>query len=182
MARQGISASGPMRRAPSIMKLNSSSTTKDSVVVYWASPKGEIQLAADTRITEAQLRRMPEYKHWRRCEAKGAREIEKISLILSRQLFEQKKQMKVEQHLREKFALDQLQIRCKLRLAQGFSKNDAELNKKILERARKSEDALYRVIVSEFDPAMRTTSLAIEARAQSTSPLAHVGNKRVGLA
>lgn len=170
-----------MRRAPGIIKSNSASSISDRIFVYWVSPKGEIQPAPDTRISEAQLRKMPEYKHWRRCEAVGAREIEKVSLILSKQMFEQKKKMKVEQHLREKFAIDQLKVRCQLRLAQGYSKNDAEMNKRILERARESEDALYRVIASEFDPAMRTTSLAIEAKPQSTSRVAHIGQKATGI-
>lgn len=170
-----------MRRAPGIIKSNSASSISDRIFVYWVSPKGEIQPAPDTRISEAQLRKMPEYKHWRRCEAVGAREIEKVSLILSKQMFEQKKKMKVEQHLREKFAIDQLKVRCQLRLAQGYSKNDEEMNKRILARARKSEDALYRVIASEFDPAMRTTSLAIEAKPQSTSHVAHIGQKATGI-
>lgn len=171
-----------MRRAPGVIKRNSSSTTKDNVVTYWASPKGEIMLAPDSRITEAQLRRMPEFKHWRRCEAVGVREIEKISLILSRQLFEQKKKMKVEQHLREKFAIDQLMVRARLRMANPYSKNDVEANNLILKRAKRSEENLYRVIASEFVPERRTTGLAMEVRAQSTSPLAHVGEKATGIA
>lgn len=170
-----------MRRAPGVISRNSSSTVKDNIVVYWASPKGEIQIAPDSRISEAQLRMMPEYRHWRRCEAVGAREIEKISLILSRQAFEQKKRMKVEQHLREKFALDQLKVRCQLRLAQGYSREDVEANRKILATAKHSEDQLYRVIASEFDPALRNTALAIEVKPQSTSPLAHVGQKPQGI-
>ena len=139
-------------------------------------------LAPDTRITEAQLRRMPEFKHWRRCEAIGAREIEKVSLILSRQLFEKKKQMKVEQHLREKFELDQLEARCRIRIAGNYSKNDAELNKRIMEKANLSREAMYRVIASEFSPAARTSSLEMEARPQSTSRSAHIGNKATGIA
>jgi hypothetical protein len=170
-----------MRRSPKVITRNSATAAKDNVVVYWASPKGEIMLAPDTRITEAQMRRMPEYKHWRRCEAVGAREIEKISLILSRQLFEKKKQMKVEQHLREKFALDQLQFRCKLRLAQAYSKNDEEMNNRILQKAKRSEEAMYRVIASEFIPETRTSSLEMEAKPQSTSRSAHIGQKPVGI-
>lgn len=170
-----------MRRGPAIIKRNSSSTTKDNIVVYWASPKGELMLAPDSRITEAQLRRMQEFKHWRRCEAVGVREIEKISLILSRQLFEQKKQMKVEQHLREKFAIDQLMVRARLRMANPYSKNDVEANSLILKRAKRSEENLYRVIASEFQPELRTTSLEMEARPQSTSKLAHVNQKATGI-
>ena len=160
---------------------NSSTTMKDNLVVYLCSPKGEIELAPDGRLTRKQLDKIG-YKGWKRCEAVGAKEIEKVSLILSRQMFEKKKQMKVQQHLREKFALDQLQIRCKLRQAQGYSKNDIEMNAKILQRAQRSEDMLYAAIASEFDPATRTTSLEMEARVQSTSPLAHVGQKVTGIA
>ena len=150
--------------------------------MYWVSPKGEIQPAADTRITESQLQRWPEYRHWRRCEANGPKEIEKISIIISRQLWEKKKAMKVQQHLREKDALDQLAVRCKLRIAQGYSKDDLELNQRLLKRTQANEDVLMRAICSEFDPTMRTTALDMEVRSASTSRLAHVGGKHEGVA
>lgn len=167
-------------QAPGIVRSNSTAN-KDNVFVYWVSPKGEIQPAADSRISQEQLNRWKEYRHWRRCEAVGAREIEKISLILSRQLWEKKKAEKVQQHLREKAELDQLAFRCKLRLAQGFSKNDEEMNKKILARAQRSEDALMNLIASEFDPSMRTTALQMEVKPKSTSPVANLGQKQEGL-
>ena len=150
--------------------------------MYWVSPKGEIQPAADTRIAEAQLQRWPEYRHWRRCEAVGVREIEKISLIISRQMWEKKKQMKVQQHLREKAELDQLMVRCRLRAAQGYSKNDAELNQRILKRAQRTEDSLMALIASEFNPGLRTSALEMEIGPQSTSPVANVAQKQEGLA
>lgn len=170
-----------VKGAPALVR-NSSSITKDSVFVYWVSPRGDIQPAADTRITEAQLQRWPEYRHWRRCEATGPREIEKVSVIISRQMWEKKKQMKVQQHLREKFALDQMAVRCKIRIAQDYSKFDAEQNRKLLIRAQKNEDALMKLIAQEFDPSMRTTALEMEVRPQSASPLAHVGQKATGVA
>lgn len=170
----------PMPRGPAVISRNSASSTTDNVVVYCVSPKGEIELAPDNRLTRKQLDKIG-YKHWKRCEAIGAREIEKVSLILSRQLFEQKKKMKVQQHLREHFFLEQLKIRCKLRAAQGYSKNDAELNRKILAKAENSENMLYRVIASEFDPATRTSGLQMEVKSASTSPLANVGQKKVGI-
>ena len=160
---------------------NSSSLAKDNIFCYWCSPKGEIEPAPDSRISEEQMRRIKGYEHWRRCEAVGAREIEKISLILSRQLYEKKKQMKVQQHLREKVELDQLVVRCRLRLAQQYSAKDVEVNERILKRAKKNEDDLMRLVCSEFDPAMRNTALDIEVRPQSTSPLAHVAQKRQGI-
>ena len=168
------------RRSATLVR-NSASTARDNVVVYVVSPKGEIELSPDNRLTQKQLDNIG-YKHWRRCEATGAREIEKISLILSRQLFEQRKKLKVQQHLREKVELDQLVIRCRLRLAQAYSPKDVEMNERILKRAKKNEDDLMRLVCSEFDPAMRNTALDIEVRPQSTSPLAHVAQKRQGIA
>ena len=165
---------------PYLILSNSASTAKDNVVVYLASPKGEIELAVDGRLTQQQLDNIG-YKGWKRCEAHGAREIEKISLILSRQLFEQKKKLKVQQHLREKWTLDQLKIRCQLRAAQGYSKNDEEMNRRILARAQRSEEMLYKVIASEFDPATRDTALSLELHEASTSPVAHIGGKRQGI-
>jgi hypothetical protein len=167
--------------APRLVR-NSSTTTKDNVFVYWVSPRGEIQPAADTRISEGQLHRWPEYRNWRRCEAVGPREIEKISIIISRQFWEKKKQMKIEQHIREKFKLDQLMFRAKLRIAQGFSKNDKEMNLRILRRAEANEANLLKLICSEFDPTMRTTALEMEVRETSTSVLAHLGKKHEGIA
>ena len=173
---------GPMpRRAPAFISRNSASSGKDNTVVYLVSPKGEIELAPDGRLTQSQLDKIG-YKHWRRCEATGPREIEKISLIISRQMFEQKKKLKVQQRLREKAELDQLVVRCRLRLAQGYSKADVEINERLLKRARKNEDDLMRIICSEFDPANRTSALDIELKEQSTSPLAHVGHKPQGVA
>jgi len=128
------------------------------------------------------LQRWPEYRHWRRCEAVGPKEIEKVSVIISRQLWEKKKQMKVQQRIREKFELDQLAVRAKLRIAQGFSKNDEEMNRRILQRAEENEANLMKLIVSEFDPTTRTTALDMEVRPQSTSRLAMVGQKAQGVA
>ena len=170
-----------MPRGPRVITRNSASSSKDNIVVYCVSPAGEIELAPDNRLTQTQLDKIG-YKHWRRCEATGAREIEKLSIILARQMFEQKKKMKVQQHLREKVELDQLVIRCKLRLAQGYSKADVEINERILKRARKNEEDLMKLVCSEFDPGGRTTALAVELKPQSTSPLAHVGEKKQGIA
>lgn len=167
--------------APRLVR-NSSSAVRDNVVVYWASPKGELQLAPDTRITQAKLDQMPEYKGWKRCEAVGAREIQKIGVILSRQEFERKKAMKIQRHILENEEIRQLQVRCRLRIAQGYSRNDQAMNEKILRRAKRSEDMLYAAIVSEFDPTASTTGLFIEGKEQSTSPLAHVGEKPQGIA
>lgn len=172
---------GRKPEAPGIVR-SGRTATSDRVLVYWVSPKGDIEVAPDTRISEAQMRRMAGYEHWRRVEAVGAREIEKVSLIISRQLWEKKKQMTVQQRLREKFTIDQLAIRARLRAAQGFSKNDVSINRQILERAKKNEDALMELIVSEFVPEKRRSALEMEIREASTSRLALVGAKKQGLA
>lgn len=169
-----------VQAAPGVVRSNATAVS-DRTFVYWVSPKGEIQPAADTRITESQLQRWPEYRHWRRCEAVGAREIEKISLIISRQHWERKKLEKVQQHMREKAELDQLSVRCKLRLAQRYSKDDEEMNRKILLRAERAENNLMRLIASEFDPSVRTTALQMEVKPKSTSTLASIAQKPEGL-
>lgn len=170
-----------VRNAPGIVR-SSATNAKDNILVYWVSPKGEIQPAADTRITEAQLQRWPEYRHWRRCEAVGAKEIEKISLIIARQHWERKKLEKVQQHLREMDELKQLQIRAKLRKAQGYSKNDVEMNLRILKRAENTENNFLAAIGSQFNPGARTTALAIEIAPKSTSPVAGLAQKIEGIA
>lgn len=182
--RKNKTESSPIRiltGAPAVVR-NSSSATKDSVFVYWASPKGELQPAADSRITEAQLQRWPEYRHWRRCEAVGPKEIEKVSIIISRQMWEKKKQMKIAQHMREIDEMKQLGYRCRIRMAQGYSKNDVEMNERNLKRVKRAEDNLYKLICSEFDPTMRTQILEMEVKEASASKLAHVGNKHQGVA
>ena len=168
-------------RTPGIVR-SSANNAKDNVLVYWVSPKGEIQPAADTRITESQLQSWPEYRHWRRCEAVGAKEIEKISLIISRQHWERKKLERVQQHLREAEELKQLQIRARLRKAQGYSKNDAEMNDRILQRAKRTESNFLTMIATSFDPSMRTTALQVEIAPRSTSPVAGFAQKREGIA
>ena len=162
-----------------LIMTNSSNSSKDNIFRYFVSQKGEIMPAPDTHATLKQCGL--DERYWRCFEANGAKEIEKISLILSRQMFEKKKQMKVEQHLRERFYIEQLKFRCKLRQAQGYSKNDEEANRHILRKAEQSENMLYDAIASEFDPNHRNTALAIEMTPQNTSKLAHLGYKREGL-
>jgi hypothetical protein len=168
-----------MRQAPGIVR-SSGTANKDNLVVYLCSPKGEIELAPDGRMTQRQLDKIG-YKNWRRCEAVGAREIERISLILARQHWERKKLEKVQQHLREAEELKQLQIRCRLRRAQGFSKNDAEMNARILKRAEQTENNFLSMIATQFNPGARTTALQIEMKEQSTSKVANIAQKRQGV-
>jgi hypothetical protein len=159
---------------------NSSSATRDNVVVYLCSPKGEIELAPDNRMTQAQLDKIG-YKKWKRCEAVGVKEIERLSGILAHQAFEQKKKLQIMQHMREKRDLDQLMVRCKLRLAQSYSANDVALNKRILQRAERNEALLLQIICSEFDPTTSRTALEMVVRPQSTSKVANIVQKRQGV-
>lgn len=167
-------------RAPAIVRSNTT-TTKDNIFVYWVSPKGEIQPAADTRITEAQLQRWPQYRHWRRFEAVGAAEIEKVSLIISRQMWENKKKEKVQQHLREFQQMEQVRISATLNKAKNFSANDVAANTLTLKRIDRAEANFLKLVASEFSPSTRTTSLQMEAKTQSTSPVARLAQKQEGL-
>ena len=168
-------------QAPGVVR-SGRNATKDNVFVYYVSPKGEIEPAADSRISEAQMRRWPGYEHWRRSDAVGVREIEKVSLIISRQMWEKKKLQTVQQRIREIDFIKQLGIRARLRAAQSFSKNDVSINRQLEVRTRKAEADLLDLIVSEFDPLNRRSALEMEIREQSTSPLAMVGVKKEGIA
>ena len=163
-----------------IISSGSNGLQKDSIFAYFVNAAGKIIPAPDTRVSARQVGLDPE--KWRRCEAYGIREIEKVSIVISRQLWEEKKQRTVLQRIREKNFLDQLAIRARLRMAQGFSKNDISLNQQLLAKCRRHEDELMQLIVSEFDPTKRHTALAIELHEESTSPLRNVGAKRQGIA
>lgn len=169
------------QQAPAIVRSNTNSTTKDNIFVYWVSPKGEIQPAADTRITEAQLQKWPQYRHWRRCEAVGAKEIEKVSLIMSRQMWENKKKEKVQQHLREFKQMEQVRISATLNKAKNYSANDVAANELTLKRIERAESNFLKLVASEFNPSERTTSLQMEAKTQSTSKVANLGVKQEGI-
>ena len=152
---------------------------KDSTVAYFVNAAGKIVPAPDSRVSPAQCGLGPE---WRRCEATGAREIEKVSLALSRQRWEEKKQRTVQQHLREKAFIDQVRARCRIRAAQSFSENDVSINRQIQKKIEAREEALYQLIVSEFDMTNRHTAFDMELSEQSTSPLANGAKKRQGIA
>jgi hypothetical protein len=151
----------------------------DKTFVYYCNAAGDIIPAPDTRMSVAQSGMNPFV--WRKCEAHGAKEIERVSLIMAEQAFNKKKQMTAGQHLREKASLDQLKVRAKLRIAQAFSEHDVRRNKQILAMAEARENKLLRVITSEFDPSKRTTALSIELEEESTSKLRQFGKKKVGI-
>jgi hypothetical protein len=152
---------------------------KDNVVAYFTNLKGDIILAPDTRMHPHQCGLHP--LEWRRCEAVGVREIEAISRKLSAQNWEKKKQMSIGQHLREKAFIDQMKVRCKIRLAQAHSANDASINQQILDKMEKREDDFMKMVVSTFDHTTRNTALDVELSDESTSVLRNFGKKRQGI-
>lgn len=151
---------------------------KDSVFAYFCNAAGKIIPAPDTRMSAAQCGLGPE---WRRYEAQGAREIERVSLIISRQMHNEKLSRTVAQHLREKAFIDQVRVRCKIRIAQAYSKNDESINRQILAKIEAKEADLFKAIIEGFDPTKRHTALDIELSEESTSPLANFGKKRQGI-
>ena len=153
-----------------------SAVTTDKVFAYFVNAAGKIIPAPDTRMSVKQSGMGPE---WRRCEAVGAKEIERISAIISRQVWEEKKERTVVQHLREKSFIDQVKVRCRLRIAQSFSQNDEAINRQIYAKIEAREKALYDFIASEFDITARNTGLEMEFSEAST---ARGPRKREGIA
>jgi hypothetical protein len=151
----------------------------DSKFAYFVNAAGRILEAPDTRMTVEQCGLNP--AEWKRCVAEGAKEIERVSLIISRQYWEGKKERTAAQHLREKGYIEQAKARCRIRAAQNFSKNDVSLNRQIIDRYNRREDELIKFIVSEFNPSLRNTALDMELHDESTSPLRNVGAKRKGV-
>lgn len=131
----------------------------DKVFAYFCNAAGKIIPAPDTRMTPKQCGLGPE---WRRCEAVGAKEIEKVSLIISRQLWEEKKQLKVQQKLREMEFLKEREVSAKLRGAKNFSPHDVEVNRDRERIWNRKQDQLLALIYEEFDPTKRHTALAME--------------------
>jgi hypothetical protein len=150
----------------------------DSVFVYFAHQSGRLMAAPDTRMK-------PEHcglnsRHWRRCEAVGRKEIERVSLILSRQLWEDKKARHVGQKLREMAFLQEREVSAKLRRAQSFSPNDATKNAEQEKRWKRRQDELTTLIAQEFKPENRHTALDIELHEAPINPH-HLGKKHEGV-
>ena len=165
--------------APGIIRSNATQR-KDNVVVYLAAPDGKLELAPDGRMTQKQLDNIG-YKGWRRCEATGAREIEKISLILARQAADERKKLEVGKHLREWSEMEQLRARARINMAKNYSANDVEANRRTIERVDRAEKNFLKLIVSEFDPTGRTVGLDMEFSERSTSKSAGFGQKIEGI-
>jgi hypothetical protein len=119
-------------------------------------------------------------KQWRRCEAKGPREIEKVSLILSRQAFEEWKDRKVGQILREMDFLKQRAASARLRRAVNFSVKDVQMNERLELRWNWKQNQMLKLIAQEFDPQKRNTALEVELREAPINPH-HLGQKKVGV-
>lgn len=151
---------------------------KDNVFVYFAHVSGRLIPAPDSRMRPEQCGLNP--VEWKRCEAAGAREIEKVSIILSRQEWEGRKARHVQMKLREMEFLKQRAVSARLRRATGFSPKDVAMNEKLEKRWRRKEDEAIALIVSEFDPAKRDTALSVELRDAPVVPH-HLGQKSQGV-
>ena len=150
----------------------------DAIFVYFSHQSGRLIPAPDTRMTPLQCGLDP--KQWRRCEAKGPHEIEKVSLILSKQAWEEKKNRKVTQILREMDFLKQRAASARLRKATNFSAKDVQMNERLEKRWDQKQNAMLALIVSEFDPTKRDTALEMELRDAPINPH-RLGQKRTGV-
>ena len=150
----------------------------DSCFVYFAHASGRLVPAPDTRMKPEQCGFDP--KQWRRCEAVGAKEIERVSIILSKQAWEEKKARHVKQVLREMDFLKQRAVSARLRRATNFTANDVRANETLERRWSQKQDKMLKLIASEFKPEYRNTALEIELREAPVNPH-HLGKKREGV-
>lgn len=161
---------------PAILSSHIAST--DETLVYFVLPNGEVRLAPDNRI------RNPHLLGWAgaHCfEAKTAKEKDDVSRRMAKQLFEKKRTMEVEKHMREQAKRNELRASAKIRLANPRSKFDALCNQKIIEKIEQDEQAFFKLLSEEFDPAKRTSGLEMEWQ-EAPIGMAARGEKRAGLA
>ena len=151
----------------------------DSVFVYFAHANGRLVPAPDTRMKPEQCGLDP--TQWRRCEAVGAKEIEKVSLILSKQAWEEKKSRKVSQILREMDFLKQRAASARLRRATNFSPKDVQVNEQLEKKWNQKQDLMLSIVASEFKPENRHTALEMELQDAPINPH-RLGQKRQGVA
>jgi hypothetical protein len=161
--------------------LQSRSTTTDETMVYFVHRfNGEIRLSPDNRIRDPRkLGWNP--AEWGMYEAKTAREKESISGRMAAQLYEKKKSMKVEQHMREQAKRNELRCSARLRLAQSPTQLDAMCNQKIIERIDADETQFFKDLAEEFTSAERTSGLEMEWAPQNTSYWGRRGEKQAGV-
>lgn len=150
----------------------------DRTFIYFAHQSGRLVPAPDTRMRPEQCGLDP--KVWRRCEANGAKEIERVSLILSKQAWEQKKDRKVTQILREMDFLKQRAASARLRKAVNFTAKDVQMNEKLEARWNQKQDQMLRLIFEEFKPENRHTALEVELQDAPINPH-HLGQKHQGV-
>jgi hypothetical protein len=150
----------------------------DSVFVYFAHQSGKLIAAPDTRMRPEQCGLNP--AEWRRCEAVGIKEIEKVSLILSKQMFEAKKARHVTMKLREMDFLKQRAVSARLRRAGGFSENDVKMNERLEKSWNQKQDEVLKLIAQEFKAENRNTALDMELQDMPINPH-HLGKKREGV-
>ncbi len=150
----------------------------DKTFVYFAHQSGRLIPAPDTRMSVIQCGLDPNV--WRRCEAVGAKEIEKVSIILSRQAWETKKERKISQILREMNFLKQRAVSARLRRAVNFSPKDVQVNARLEKKWDAKQDQMLRLICEEFKPESRNTALEMEMRDAPINPH-HLGHKRTGV-
>lgn len=149
----------------------------DETLIYYVSPSGEIQLAPDNRITDpAKVGR----KGWHSFEARTAKEKEDVAARMAEQLWQKKKDMQVQQHMREAHKRNELRASARLRLCNPKSKLDALCNQKIIDRLDEDEQKFFKLLSDEFDPTKRTSGLEIEWK-EAAIGFASRGEKRAGL-
>lgn len=137
----------------------------DKTVVYYCNAAGRIILAPDSRMRPEQCGLDP--ANWKRCEATGAREIEKVSLVLSRQIWEEKRQREVTKKIREIGFLQQREASARLRAAQRHSPEDVKVNLQLERDWKRKQDQVLDLIAMEFDPTKRSSALDIELHEQA---------------
>lgn len=132
-------------------------------VRYFVSPAGRLVPAPDNRVTAEQCG----FRGWRTCDAAGAKEIETLSIRLSRQRFEDQRSLNAQQHLREKSFRERLKANARIRIAMNYSEADVEFNRRMLMRMEEQERLQELAILAEFDATTRTSCFEMEQKEAS---------------
>jgi len=149
----------------------------NETLTYYVSPSGEIQLAPDNRITDpSRVGRAG----WHCFEAKTTKEKEDIAIRMSEQLWKKKRDLEIQQHMREAAQRNELRASARIRLAKSPTKLDALCNQKIIARLDEDEQKFFKLLTDEFDPTKRTSGLEIEWK-DAAIGFASRGDKRAGL-
>jgi hypothetical protein len=149
----------------------------DETLRYYVSSSGEIMLAPDNRVMPSHLG----LKGWHSFEAKTAAEKDSVASRMAAQLHQRKKQMKVEQRMKEQAHRDILRSSARIRLANPKSALDAECNKAILRKMDADDSQFFKDLSAEFDPSNRTSGLEMEFREAPRGWAAERGEKRQGV-